>query len=728
MKGGEPMGRRRFCVMIMILLLILLLPLQAGAAGNSDTPLTDFEYTLQPDGRVLLTKYTGSSQRVTVPDAYTVEGVNRPVVLASKGVFVKNSTVTDITLRPGVKFYNNSMSYLFVECSELRTVRMAGVDTSTVTDMSYMFYGCEKLHTIEGYEAWDTRSLKTIFYMFCYTSSLKKVDLSRWDLSALMNSGWCFQKCGAHTILLPDNLAVISAGFLNHADDWYGSTFTVPAGVKQIGYAHTMYDFGTQSFTQFQVAEGNSGYKSVDGILYSADGKQMLAIPRAKVFEENTYVIPEGVEFMGELSFSRNYNVRKVILPDSYRLAYIPLRDPDYILYEDIGNINAGLNLHLAIYRYTGVTEYEVKPSNPNYQSRDGVIYSKDMTRLLAVPTGYAQKLQIPEGVTRWEKDAMWAVDEVLTVHMQNCSGVSIPSTVLFIADDQMAKLNALNKKYGGFAISVSQDNPFYYVDDSGNLGKRPQLQDMEISLSESITVYDGAAKMPIPTVKYQGQLLQEGQDYTLEYRDNVNAGTGRITITAKGVLNGVVECTFVIAPATPTYETPPPLQAVYGQLQGELSLPEGFSWMDPEATVGNTGSNICQAMYTSSDPNYGTVENIPVTVTVTPRELSSDAITVRQLHFWLGAVTPKPAVVYNGNTVPETEYTVSYSSNGFYGKGELTVTDNPGGNYTVEGTASFWIIPGPVYLIGVLILLWYLTLGRKEKINAQSKRQQKIR
>lgn len=710
------MGSRHFCVVLTILLLILLLPLQVSAAGNSDTPLGDFEHTLQPDGRVLLTKYTGSSQRVIVPGAYTVDGVSRPVVLASKGVFAKNSTVTDITLRPDVAFYNNSMGYLFVECGELRTVRMTGVDTSMVTDMSYMFYGCEKLQTIEGYEAWDTRSLKTIFYMFCYTSSLKKVDLSRWDLSALLNSGWCFQMSGANTILLPDNLAVISAGFLNHADDWNGSTFTVPAGVKQIGYAHTMYDLGTQSFSQFQVAEGNSGYKAVDGILYSADGKQLLAIPRAKVFEENTFMVPEGVEFMGELSFSRNYNVRKVILPDSYRLAYIPLNDPGYILYEDIGNINAGLNLHIAIYRYTGVTEYEVKPSNPHYQSREGVIYSKDMTQLLAVPTGYAQKLQIPEGVTRWEKDAMWAADEALNVHMQNCSGVSIPSTMLFIDDDQIDKLNALNKKYGGFRISVNGDNPFYYVDGNGELGKRPQLQDMEISLSESITVYDGTVKTPIPTIKYQEQLLQEGQDYTLEYHDNVNAGTGRITITAKGILNGIVECSFVIEPAIPTYARPQALQAIYGQLQGELSLPEGFSWMDPEATVGNTGSNICQAVYTSPDPNYGAVENIPVTVTVAPRVVPSDSITVRQLHFWLGAVTPKPEVIYNGNIVPEGEYRVSYTGNRFYGKASLTVTDNPGGNYTVDGTASFWIIPGPVYLVGLMILLWCLTQGRKKK------------
>ena len=707
------MRRKWILGIVFVIMIIALFPGKVNAAKEAYTPLTDFEYVLPADGAVVLTKYIAQNDTVVVPAHYWAEGAERPVVLASQGVFVKNQTVADVTILPGVSFYKNSMGYLFAECKNLRTVCLAGIDTSQITDMSYLFYNCTQLQTILGYENWDTRTVESVFYMFSFTSSLNTVDLSKWELPSLKNSGWCFQKCGAQTILLPDSLPVISAGFMNHADRWQGSVFTVPSGVRQIGFAHTMYDFGTQSFTEFRVAEGNTLYKTVDGVLYSADGKQMLAIPRGKTFPDGAFAIAEGVEFLGELSFSRNYNIRKVILPDSYQLAYVALYDPAYILYEDIGNINAGLNLHIAIYRYTGVTQYEVKGSNPYYQSRDGVIYSKDMTKLLAVPTGYAQRLEIPEGVTVWESDAMWWASEELLVHMADCSGVSIPSTMLSIAEDQMEKLNGLNKKYSGFSITISPDNPLFYLDENGNLAKRKILEDMEISLPESITVYDGTPQMPMPVICYQGQVLREGEDYTLEYADNINAGTGRVRITAKGMQYGMVECTFVIEPAETPYEVPQSLQAVFGQKQGELALPKGFAWMNPEEKVGEAGSQICLASYTSGDPNYKTMENIPVTVTVAPRVLSSEHISVMPLHFWVGSVTPSPMVTYDGVVVPEREYTVQYSGNVGYGKAELRVADIPGGNYIVEGNATFYIIPGPVYLVGLLMLLWWLTTGR---------------
>lgn len=43
------------------------------------------------------------------------------------------------------------------------------------------------------------------------------------------------------------------------------------------------------------LAAGNTNYKAVDGILYSSDGKEMLAVPRNKAFENGVYEIPEGV-------------------------------------------------------------------------------------------------------------------------------------------------------------------------------------------------------------------------------------------------------------------------------------------------------------------------------------------------------------------------------------------------------------------------------------------------
>ena len=63
--------------------------------------------------------------------------------------------------------------------------------------------------------------------------------------------------------------------------------------------------------------------------------------------------------------------------------------------------------------------------------------------------------------------------------------------------------------------------------------------------LSESTFVYDGKKKEP--KVKVGG--LVEGVDFTVTYSDNVNVGTGSVTVTGKGFYKGTMKLTFEIVP-----------------------------------------------------------------------------------------------------------------------------------------------------------------------------------
>ncbi len=472
------------------------------------TSLADWIYSLDDEaGTVILTKYQGAGGAVTVPGSFEIEGRRYAVLLCSSTVFRANTSLTSVTLESGVGFVGRSMRLLFGECSALTEVDLSAVDSSEITDMSYMFYQCgairsldlsaldtsrvismramfyycSKLSDLRGYENWDTGCLEDLYMTFCRVafsvsaSTQVRIDLSRWDLDQVKNTGWCFQQCRAQEILLPDGLAVISAGFMNHAVRYAGSSYTVPAGVKKIGYAHTFYDFATNDFVEFRVAEGNTAYQAIDGVLYSADGTELLAVPRNKPFDGGVFEVPEGVSYFGELSFSRNYNIHTLVLPDSYEIEYVPIYDPRYIVYDDTGNLNAGTNLSIAIYCYTGVNAYAVKDSNPRYASLDGVIYSKDMSSLVAVPARYAQTLAVPEGVTDWEREAMWA-DGSATVDnlLANCPGVSLPSTLTHISEDQLAMLNRLHQNRADsdkpFTITLAEGNPVFRLDADGCL------------------------------------------------------------------------------------------------------------------------------------------------------------------------------------------------------------------------------------------------------------------
>ena len=444
------------------------------------------------------------------------------------------------------------MSYLFYNCSALNAVDLSAFDTRSVTEIRAMFSGCTHLSGMTGYENWNTSSLKNMSFAFNqFVNAVKAsvrvtIDLTNWDLSNLNNSAWCFQNCRAQQILLPDNLAIMSAGFLNHATRYEGTSFTVPAGVKKIGYAHTIYDFATDDLTEIRVADGNTNYVAIDGVLYSADGQEMLAVPRNKPFENGVFEIPEGVNFLGELSFSRNYNIHTVILPDSYEIEYVPIYADRYIVYEDTGNLNAGTNLSIAIYCYTGITDYAVKDTNPRYASVDGMIYSKDMTHVVAVPARYNKPMQIPEGVTHWDREAMWAdgsstVDNLLA----NCSGVTIPSTLQEIADDQLAMLNRLYSNRKGtsnpFTITIAEGNTAFYLDENGNLCRKitvtfknadgTVLQTCRVVYGET-PVYTG--EMPVKTEDYAYTYTFAGWTPTIEAAAGDTTYTATFTAIAK--------------------------------------------------------------------------------------------------------------------------------------------------------------------------------------------------
>ena len=64
---------------------------------------------------------------------------------------------------------------------------------------------------------------------------------------------------------------------------------------------------------------------------------------------------------------------------------------------------------------------------------------------------------------------------------------------------------------------------------------------------------YSGKAATPTPTVRLDTHTLTNGTDYTVVYRNNVNAGTATAEITGKGNYTGTLSRSFTIAKATLT-------------------------------------------------------------------------------------------------------------------------------------------------------------------------------
>ena len=76
----------------------------------------------------------------------------------------------------------------------------------------------------------------------------------------------------------------------------------------------------------------------------------------------------------------------------------------------------------------------------------------------------------------------------------------------------------------------------------------------------------------------------------------------------------------FRVAKATPTYTAPTGLTAKYGQTLADVTLTDGWSWMDSSESVGgaSTAAKTFQAKFTPTDAvNYNMVENIGLEIMV---------------------------------------------------------------------------------------------------------------
>lgn len=80
--------------------------------------------------------------------------------------------------------------------------------------------------------------------------------------------------------------------------------------------------------------------------------------------------------------------------------------------------------------------------------------------------------------------------------------------------------------------------------------------------------------------------------------------------------------------------ETPDPIDAWCGQTLSDLTLPDGFEWMEPEQDVGSAGSKTFGARYIPEDESgYEPMENIMITVNV-EHKFSDDWNAAEGMHW----------------------------------------------------------------------------------------------
>lgn len=91
-------------------------------------------------------------------------------------------------------------------------------------------------------------------------------------------------------------------------------------------------------------------------------------------------------------------------------------------------------------------------------------------------------------------------------------------------------------------------DLSYFYNDIAGwDSTEKKQINDCEVTLDLNTVTYYGGINQPVPTVTYQGATLKKDTHYSVQYKDNINAGKGSVIITGINMYEGTKTVQFTI-------------------------------------------------------------------------------------------------------------------------------------------------------------------------------------
>ena len=217
------------------------------------------------------------------------------------------------------------------------------------------------------------------------------------------------------------------------------------------------------------------------------------------------------------------------------------------------------------------------------------------------------------------------------------------------------------------------------------------------------------------------GKELIGDTDYTLEYQNNINAGTASVVVTGKGDFTGTVRKKFRILPRKikPDVTLSKTSFAYNGKIQ------------KPTVTVKDNGKKLASSDYTIAFPsgckNAGTYKvtvslkgnysgSNTVSYKITPRKITPAVTLAKTVYTWNGRMQKPAVTVKDGKTkLSSANYTVTYAS-GRKNVGTYKVTVRMKGNYSGSKAVSFRIDPRGTSLTGLSAASGGFTAGWKKQ------------
>lgn len=202
-----------------------------------------------------------------------------------------------------------------------------------------------------------------------------------------------FENCtDLETITIPEGVERISARAIWGCENL--QSIIIPASTRNIEEGNFKSCIRLQSIT---VTPGNDAYSSIDGVLFNAEGTELLKYPEGK--QNVTYSVPDGVTRIPSWAFEDCQYLKDVELPNTLQRIS---SSAFFNCGEMIGiTLSAGvINVETYAFITTPLKWIRVDSGNTVFSSIDGVLFNKDATKLILYPEGKdTEQYTLPDSV-----------------------------------------------------------------------------------------------------------------------------------------------------------------------------------------------------------------------------------------------------------------------------------------------------------------------------------------
>ena len=401
---------------------------------------------LSSNGNLLLMDDTGT---ITIPDSVTkigegafanLSGLKTIIIPGTvkeigSNAFAYNKTLENVIMQEGVEVIGDMA---FSNCENLKNIvfpnsllkigDMGFYQCYSLTQVelpdkieeikSYCFHQCINLKSLKlpsnlkaiRYSALNSIKISEIKipetveqiedYAFSGCSNLESIDLTG-------NSKYIYEN-GMLMSKEKDKILVISDKYMKSI-----TTFAIPEGITSFNIAVTSYtninkliipstlvgigeEIFPRTIAEVEVTEGNNKFVSENSILYDKDTKRL----KMCYSKEQNIKIQEGIEAIGGYSFMQATNAVQIDFPDSVTA----LSGQVFSSCSKLKQINLGKNVSYidpVIMLFGCNANVSISSENPNYVVEDGILYSKDKSKLIACLEMKTGEILIPSTVKR---------------------------------------------------------------------------------------------------------------------------------------------------------------------------------------------------------------------------------------------------------------------------------------------------------------------------------------